>query len=101
MGGFPAILPSRFFRGRFSGIGRGLLFAMFHTLFTILADASPAGAPAGPGGFNIASFVPIVLIGVIFYFLAIRPQSLRQKQQDALIKSVKTGDKVITGSGIH
>jgi len=45
--------------------------------------------------------VPMICIFAIFYFLAIRPQSQRQKQLDALIKSVKTGDKIITSSGIH
>jgi len=45
--------------------------------------------------------VPMICIFAIFYFLAIRPQSQRQKQQEALIKAVKTGDKIITASGIH
>ena len=45
--------------------------------------------------------VPMICIFAIFYFLAIRPQSQRQKQQEALIKAVKTGDKIVTSSGIH
>ncbi len=60
-----------------------------------------ADATAAPGGFNLGQLVPILCICAIFYFLAIRPQSQRQKALDALIKSVKTGDKVITSSGIH
>ena len=43
----------------------------------------------------------MICIFAIFYFLAIRPQSQRQKQLEALIKSVKTGDKIVTSSGIH
>jgi preprotein translocase subunit YajC len=73
---------------------------MSHLFFIILADAAPA-AGASPGGFNPSSIVYIICISAIFYFLAIRPQSLRQKEQDALVKSIKTGDRVITSSGIH
>ncbi len=40
-------------------------------------------------------------IFVIFYFLAIRPQSQKAKQQQALVNAVKTGDRIITASGIH
>ena len=45
--------------------------------------------------------IPFLCIGVIFYFLIIRPQNKRQKEQDALIKSIKTGDEVVTSGGIH
>ena len=40
-------------------------------------------------------------MAVIFYFLLIRPQQRRQKQQQQLLANLKTGDKVITSSGIH
>jgi preprotein translocase subunit YajC len=73
---------------------------MTHLFFTMLADASGAGA-AAPGGFNPTPIVYMVCIFAIFYFLAIRPQSQRQKQLDAMIKSVKTGDRIVTSSGIH
>jgi preprotein translocase subunit YajC len=65
--------------------------------FLILADAaSPGAKPFDPSG-----LIMIVCMSVIFYFLIIRPQSKRQKEQETLIKSLKTGDKVITGGGIH
>ena len=73
---------------------------MFHQFFTFLAQ-SPAPAGAAPGGFNPTPIVYMVCIFAIFYFLAIRPQSQRQKQLDAMIKAVKTGDKIVTSSGIH
>ena len=41
-----------------------------------------------------------LLIGVIFYFILIRPQQLRAKQQAKLIANLKSGDKVVTSSGI-
>lgn len=46
-------------------------------------------------------FLPLVLIAVIFYFLLIRPQQKKQKEHQALIAAIKTGDKVVTSGGIH
>ena len=72
------------------------------TLLTLLAQTQtgPPGSAASPGGgFNL--FVPLILFLVIFYFILIRPQSQRQKQQQKLIGALKTGDRVVTTSGIH
>lgn len=49
---------------------------------------------------TLMNFVPIVLIFIIFYFLLIRPQMKKQKEQQALINSVKKGDKVICAGGM-
>lgn len=49
---------------------------------------------------SLMSFLPLVFIFLIFYFLIIRPQLRKQKEQDALIKSAKKGDKVIAAGGI-
>jgi len=69
--------------------------------FIILAQAAAAGQTQQQGGFNIGNLVPIFCIVAILYFTMIRPQSQRQKQHDALVKSVKSGDKIVTSSGIH
>jgi preprotein translocase subunit YajC len=45
--------------------------------------------------------VPLIFIFVIMYFVMIRPQKKRQQQQQQLIGSLKTGDQVVTNSGIH
>jgi preprotein translocase subunit YajC len=61
------------------------------------------GGGAGGGGFGtggLVSFVPFVLIFVVFYFLLIRPQQKRQKEQKALLEALKKGDKIVTTSGI-
>ena len=65
-------------------------------LITLLAQTP---APAGPS--PLASFVPIILIFVIMYFLLFRPQMKRQKEHARLVSSVKTGDQIVTASGIH
>jgi len=66
--------------------------------FLILAQAAPAGAP--PQNL-LVTMMPLVFIFVIFYFLLIRPQQKKQKEHEALVKAVKTGDQVVTSSGIH
>lgn len=71
---------------------------MFTTIF--LAQAQSA-APAAGAPNPIASFIPIILIFVIMYFVLFRPQMRRQKEQAKLVSSIKTGDRVITSSGIH
>jgi preprotein translocase subunit YajC len=65
-------------------------------LLNLLAQAP---APAGPS--PLASFVPIILIFVIMYFLLFRPQMKRQKEHARLVSTLKTGDRVVTASGIH
>ncbi len=59
------------------------------------------GAGSAQGQSSWMSFVPIVLMIVIFYFLLIRPQQKKEKQRLAMINSLKNGDKVITASGMY
>ena len=72
----------------------------FIMLFILLAQAQSA-APAGAGPNPLASFLPIILIFIIMYFVLFRPQMRRQKEQRRLISSLKTGDRVVTSAGIH
>jgi preprotein translocase subunit YajC len=66
-----------------------------HLLFLVQA---PAAAPAGGG---IAAFMPFIFIFVIMYFVLLRPQMKRQKDQQRLMSTLKTGDRVVTSAGIH
>jgi preprotein translocase subunit YajC len=63
---------------------------------------SPAYAQAGgaPGGFDLISLMPLVLIFVVFYFLLIRPQQKKMKTHREMIGAIKRGDKVLTAGGI-
>lgn len=54
----------------------------------------------GGGGDLLVTFLPLILIFAIFYFLLIRPQQKKQKEHQAKIKSIRRGDRVITGGGI-
>jgi preprotein translocase subunit YajC len=64
-----------------------------------VAWAQGTSGGTGPGG-GLLSLVPFVLIFVIFYFMLILPQQKRKKQADAMLASLKKGDKVVTASGI-
>jgi preprotein translocase subunit YajC len=67
--------------------------------FLFLAQA-PAPSPAGAGS-GLISMLPFVFIFVIMYYVMLRPQMRRQKEQAKLVASLKTGDRVVTASGIH
>jgi len=55
--------------------------------------------PALPPG--IASFLPFLLIIVVFYFLLIRPNQNKQKQWQQMLNDLKPGDKVTTTGGMR
>jgi len=66
------------------------------TIGTILL----AGQPQQVGN-PFFSFLPIILLFLVFYFLLIRPQSKRQKELERMRQALKKGDKIITSGGIH
>ena len=47
-----------------------------------------------------ASFVPLILIFIIFYFLLIRPQQKKAKEHKILLDSIKKGDQILTSGGM-
>jgi preprotein translocase subunit YajC len=63
------------------------------------ATTPDAGASSSSSGLGTFLFLPVML-GLV-YFMILRPQSQAKKKQEESIKSAKTGDKVITTSGIH
>ncbi len=48
----------------------------------------------------IVSFLPFILIFVVFYFLLIRPQQKKAKARQAMVEALKKGDKVYTTGGL-
>ncbi len=48
----------------------------------------------------LASFIPLILIFLIFYFLLIRPQQKKQKEHKVLLDSIKRGDEILSSGGI-
>ena len=67
-------------------------------MFVTPAFAQTAGT-AGAGS-AVASFLPLILIFAIMYFLLIRPQQKKQKEHRSMIEAVRRGDQVLTQGGI-
>ncbi|HEX7116806.1 MAG TPA: preprotein translocase subunit YajC [Steroidobacter sp.] len=62
------------------------------------AAAQAAGQPGQPSA--LTTFLPLVLIFVVFYFLLIRPQTKRAKEHRAMIAALEVGAEVVTSGGI-
>ena len=71
---------------------------MVFSATALVLDAASA-APQAPN--PVTQFAPLIFIGVIFYFLLIRPQQKQRKEQQKLIEALKVGDKVVTAAGIY
>ncbi len=63
-----------------------------NTLFIVLQQQ---------GGSGLMSFVPLILIIVVFWFFMIRPQMKRQKELKNFRDALKKGDKIVTTGGIY
>jgi preprotein translocase subunit YajC len=63
-------------------------------MIEILAQSSESG------GSLLSLLFPLVLLGGVFYFLLLRPNRTRQRQQQSLLESLKVGDEVMTAGGI-
>lgn len=68
-------------------------------MFVSSAFAQIPGVPAG-GQEMLSSFLPLILIFVVFYFLLIRPQQKRMKAHKEMLGQLRRGDKVVTSGGI-
>ena len=70
-------------------------------MFITPAYAQAAGGTAAQtGAASFISFLPLVLVFIVFYFLMIRPQQQRAKALQAAVAAVKKGDTVVTAGGI-
>ncbi|MEE2858368.1 MAG: preprotein translocase subunit YajC [Candidatus Neomarinimicrobiota bacterium] len=52
-------------------------------------------------GSGIAAFLPFILIGLIFYFLILRPQNKHKNDHETMLANLKAGDKILTRGGIY
>jgi preprotein translocase subunit YajC len=65
----------------------------------LISQAFAQTAPGGTGGMDILSLLPLILMFVLLYFLLLRPQMRRAKDQKQMIASLQKGDEVITAGG--
>ena len=68
----------------------------------MLISNAYAQAASGAGATQSSLFqvLPLVMIGLVFYFLLLRPQQQQAKQLKATLAALRRGDKVVTGGGI-
>lgn len=90
---------------------KGVSIIMFDSLFGISAaiaeTATDTAASTGEAtaGSSIASlavtFLPMILIFVVFWFMLIRPQRKKDKQVKEMLNNLKAGDRICTIGGIY
>lgn len=74
---------------------------MFESIVYAMGNVpGQGGQPQGTGSI-FTSFLPLIIIMFIFYFLLIRPQQKQQKIHKEMLSKLKKGDKIITSGGIH
>ncbi len=69
---------------------------MHPLLHAFLSQTAPEGQAQNP----IMSFLPFILIAVVFYFVFFRPQARQAKQHQSFLSGLKKGDEVVTQGGI-
>jgi preprotein translocase subunit YajC len=70
-------------------------------LSALLAQAENGAAPEAPGGNAFTSLFPLLVIGLLFYFILLRPERRKHKEHAELLGNLKKNDKVVTIGGIY
>ncbi|MDA1107847.1 MAG: preprotein translocase subunit YajC [Proteobacteria bacterium] len=65
-----------------------------------ISDALAQPASAATAESSLLSFLPLIGIFVLFYFLLIRPQMKRAKEHKTLLSALTKGDEIVTGGGV-
>ena len=73
---------------------------MFELIDSAYAMGTTPGG-GGEGGSPFASLLPFVLMFAVLYFLILRPQMRKQKNQQRMVDELEKGHKVVTSGGIH
>jgi preprotein translocase subunit YajC len=77
--------------------------SFFSALPALLAQAEKEAAPAAPPpqGSIFTSLFPLLIIGLLFYFILLRPERRKHKEHTNLLSNLKKNDKVVTIGGIY
>ena len=87
-----------------TNIGRKVIPEMSSSLARILlAQGDAGGGAAAPASFiESLGITPLIVgIGVLFYFMVLRPETKRRSDQDRMHKELKKNDRIVTIGGIH
>ena len=71
---------------------------MISVFAPFLAMAPPLENSGGLGA--LVSFLPLILIMLVFWFLIIRPQKKQQQKRKAMLDALKKGDRIVTSGGL-
>jgi preprotein translocase subunit YajC len=66
----------------------------------LISPAYAQAAGATPQADTLLTFLPMVAIFVVFYFLLIRPQQKKQKEARAMLEALEKGNEIVTAGGI-
>jgi preprotein translocase subunit YajC len=69
--------------------------------YIVLGSISLIAQGSDGGSSGLTLLAPLLLMGAVFYFLLIRPQQRRARQQRELIQAVEVGDEVVTIGGMY
>ena len=76
------------------------IFCFFCSFQSFASEGSnSAGKTATPTA--LEQFFPFIILGLVFYFLLIRPQQKKYRQHGSFLSKIKRGDEVLTSSGIY
>lgn len=71
------------------------------TMPVVLAQTvEPPGPAAKPQGSQLGQFIPMILIGIVFYLVVLRPLSRERNAQQDMLSQLKRNDKVVTNGGL-
>ncbi|MEI7608819.1 MAG: preprotein translocase subunit YajC [Rhodospirillaceae bacterium] len=69
-------------------------------MFVSTAYAQAAGGAAAAPAVDLMSFLPLILIFVVFYFLLIKPQQKKLKEHKSMVDGLRRGDRIVTAGGL-
>ena len=67
---------------------------------SLISNAFAQGATSGGAESNLMSFLPLILMFAVLYFIMIRPQMKRQKEHRSMLSAMAKGDEVVTTGGV-
>lgn len=73
---------------------------IFSLANALLAMGQQPGQQPGGGAPWYLQYFPLFLMVFVFYFVFIRPQQRKAKEHDSMMKGIRSGDKIVTSSGI-
>jgi len=71
-----------------------------HAILALAPPPSASGNQSNPKAQMVQTFGMLALMGVMFYFLLIRPQQKKAKDHAAMLKTVRPGDRIVTTGGV-